>query len=225
MDKTPLDTSANKIDITVSLGKGVFGLIPFVGPLVAEIIGTIVPNQRIDRIVKFAHILEEKCSSLEEEILQTKLRNPSFVDLFEDGLYQAARALTEERLEHIALILKNGLSTTEVDYAKHKHILSLLSEINEIELLLLKYYSLHGKQRENFYLAHREVIISTSTRIKASIEAKERATIQKSYINHLVRLNLLDERLNAKAGTIKSQGYKTSSLGLMLLKNIDQIEP
>ena len=52
--------SANKNDIATILGKGLGGAIPFVGPLAAEIVGAIIPNQRIERIESLLKILESK---------------------------------------------------------------------------------------------------------------------------------------------------------------------
>lgn len=42
------------------LAKGALGAIPFVGPLAAEIIGTVIPNKRLERIEKLLSVLEAK---------------------------------------------------------------------------------------------------------------------------------------------------------------------
>ena len=42
--------STKGTDIAMILSKGLVGAIPFVGPLAAEIVGAIIPNQRIDRL-------------------------------------------------------------------------------------------------------------------------------------------------------------------------------
>jgi ABC-type transport system substrate-binding protein len=46
--------SPQATDYVTAAAKAVFGMVPFVGSLLAELAGTIIPNQRIDRIVKFA---------------------------------------------------------------------------------------------------------------------------------------------------------------------------
>jgi len=38
--------SIQKTDIATILSKGLVGAIPFIGPLAAEIVGAIIPNQR-----------------------------------------------------------------------------------------------------------------------------------------------------------------------------------
>src|SRR5687768_5183113 len=126
-----MNISANRIDLAVSITKGFIGIVPGIGSLIGEIIGVTIPNQRIDRLSKFVQILDAKLADVEKETLNAKFQTPGYVDLFEDSLYQAARALYDERLEQIATILKNGLTEAEGDYAKYKHVLNLLSEINE----------------------------------------------------------------------------------------------
>ena len=61
-DETKL--SLNKIDVAVFLAKGTFGALTYIGPIISEIIGTIIPNQRLDRISDFLSRLDEKVKNL-----------------------------------------------------------------------------------------------------------------------------------------------------------------
>ncbi|MCW6037145.1 hypothetical protein K4A83_12820 [Spirulina subsalsa FACHB-351] len=47
----------NRIDYIVSLSKGLVGTVPVAGSLLAEILTVSIPNQQIDRIIRFAEIL------------------------------------------------------------------------------------------------------------------------------------------------------------------------
>jgi hypothetical protein len=49
--------SSSKYDVASIILKGTLGAVPFVGPLAAEIIGTLIPNQRLSRIESFLKIL------------------------------------------------------------------------------------------------------------------------------------------------------------------------
>jgi wyosine [tRNA(Phe)-imidazoG37] synthetase (radical SAM superfamily) len=133
-----IDTEINRRDIIVSASKAVASFIPYVGPFMAEIIGVVIPNQRWDRISEYVRILNEKVVNLEE-----KINNQESVDLLEDSLLQSARALTRERKEYIASMLKNGLMKEEQTHAEKKKLLSILGELNDIEIIFLKYYSLN----------------------------------------------------------------------------------
>ena len=48
----------NLTDLAVATGRGAANLVPFVGPFLAEIIGSTIPHQRMDRVAKFAADLE-----------------------------------------------------------------------------------------------------------------------------------------------------------------------
>ena len=86
-------------DYIASAAKGFLGAAPFVGSLLAELVGNVIPNQRIDRIGLLAEKLEVKLGKLEQEFVKSQLTNMDFNDLFEEALRQASRATTEERLE------------------------------------------------------------------------------------------------------------------------------
>ena len=50
----------NTTDCVASLARGTFGAIPFVGPIAAEIIGHVIPNPPVDRLVRFVQRSEER---------------------------------------------------------------------------------------------------------------------------------------------------------------------
>lgn len=74
-----------KPDIATIFTKGIVGAIPFVGPLAAEIVGTTIPNQRMDRIEKFLEKLEQKIKKMDQEKVKESIEKPESVDLFEDA--------------------------------------------------------------------------------------------------------------------------------------------
>ena len=92
------DLKTNKADYAVLIAKGTVGLIPHLGGMVAEIIGTLIPNQRVDRIIRFLEKLDVRVSHLESERVKSKLKHSQTIDLLEDGFLQAARAISDERL-------------------------------------------------------------------------------------------------------------------------------
>ncbi len=225
MTKNKINTSTNKTDILVSGLKGVAGMIPLVGSLTAEVISTLIPNQRIDRIDDFLHILDEKVAGVERKVIENKFRTPYFVNLFEDSLYQVARSLTQERKEYIASLLKNGLTSDEVEVVRYKYILSLLSELNDAEVILLQLYThLHDK---NFNAKHKNIIWKP----KISDDIDERI-VHESYKEHLVRLGLLKYKpktprngqkseIDEVTGRDKLVGHEITPLGRVLLRYID----
>ena len=86
------------VDYLLTAVRSAVGPIPVVGPLISELAGVVVPNQRIDRISKFVVELEQRVRNLEfrHEIVN-QLKDEHFTDLLEEGIRQAARSLTDDR--------------------------------------------------------------------------------------------------------------------------------
>lgn len=86
------DIEQNEVDLAVSAWAVTLGYMPAIGPIVGELIRNLIPNQRHDRIADFLRILDTKLQSLEEGFLKERMRTEEFIDLFEDGAYQASAA-------------------------------------------------------------------------------------------------------------------------------------
>jgi len=131
---------SNTSDYVTSAAKSVLETIPFIGSLLVELTGTVIPNQRVDRIAKFAQVLKHRLSNLEEEFIRLQLSNEQFTDLLEESLRQSARSLTDERRDYIASIIANSLSSQDIEYIESKHLLRILDEINDIEVVWLRFH-------------------------------------------------------------------------------------
>ncbi|MFP4437330.1 MAG: hypothetical protein ACLFVO_08790 [Chloroflexaceae bacterium] len=230
-----MDKPNQKADLITLFSKGALGALPIVGPLAAEIIGTLIPDQRIDRIARFLHALEQRLTEVEQRILNQRVRegHTEFIDLFEDGMYHAARALNQERIEYIASLIKNSLSDEDVEYVYYKQLLMLLSEINEIEVLILKYHSLTPEQTDKFRKSHEDVLKHPVVVFGTPQENIDKNTVHSSFEHHLVRLGLLQVKFkkpkkgelptfDEKTGMIAAKGFQITPLGRLLLRHIDQ---
>ena len=149
------------------------------------------------------------------------------IDLMEDGFIQAARALSEERIEYIASLLKNSLTDEDLEHIAHKRLLFLLDELNDFELLLLKAYSMPGAKHGEFWIKHN--LNKPSVHLGSSQEEVDKNAIHGTYFTNLTRLGLLTIRFqkpkrgelpefDEKTGMVKSQGYNITSLGRLLLR-------
>jgi hypothetical protein len=232
-----LGESSEKVDIASSIIKGAIGLLP-VGSLIAEVLGSYIPNQRMARFDRFLRILAAKLVIIEEEVLRQKMKQPQFLDLFEDAAYQSVKSANEQRLEYIANLLKNSLTDEEVEIINYKIILSLLGEINDIEIILLQYHGLNVNpaQREEFYKSHLEVLKAPIAVMGSPQPIIDRSTVYKTHRTHLVRLGLLKitfkkpkkgeiPEFDEKTGMIEAKGHEITPLGRLLLRYIDQSEP
>ena len=204
-----MERGNTKRDMAVSLTKGVIGALPYVGPLVAEVVGTLIPNQRLERIEDFLKILEEKIVAAEKEKIQARFKSEEFIDLFEDSIQQAARALSDERKQYLASLVKNSLTSEKIKYIKMKRLLSLLNNLNDFEILYLSYKSLSVREGHEFYAKHKELFTVPSPHTMSPDEEFEKLAIYESHENNLLNLGLLKPDM------------KASMLGRMLLQVID----
>ena len=238
MAEQSLGLSTSKTDITVSTLKGAVGAVPFAGALLAEIVGNVIPNQRMDRIARFAELLDERVGKLEQDVLRARFKEPAAVDLLEDAFVQASRATTEERLEHIADALANGLSQDELNEAEAKRMLWLLGQLNDAEVVILRsrlVLTNEDVQRDSeFRSKHAELLAPDTTHLGSSSQDFEAAALKESYRQHLHDLGLLRQRFRKpkkgelpefddKTGMIKANGADVTRLGKMLLGYLNLI--
>ena len=228
------DEGNSKVDIAVAISKGAVGALPFIGPLVAEVVGTLIPNQRIDRIERFLKKLDEKVQSLDREDIEERFESPEFVDLLEDGMYQAARALSDERLDYISSLLRNGLADDKLRHIELKRLLSLLDETNDVEVVILRAQAYHPESDPDttFRDRHQNVLRFRAATKQSSQREMDEAAVYGNFKNHLERLGLLRPRFkrprrgelpefDRKTGRMKTSGHEITPLGRLLLRQID----
>ncbi|MDU7785165.1 MAG: hypothetical protein E7J79_02470 [Aggregatibacter aphrophilus] len=224
------DLDENNTDKLISLTNSILGEFPG-GSIVSGIINNLVPNQRQDRITKYIRELEKRISNLECLIGSEAKKLSKYIALFEDGLFYAFRAASEKRLEHIASIVANGLNKEQVQISQSIHLLNLLSDLNDEEIIWLRFYlhpTLGGD--EEFRGKHKSTLTLARNYIGASEEEANKSAIQESYKEHLERLGLIKTKFNIDRNTNmpiydKSSGKPKGSryithLGKMLLKEI-----
>lgn len=229
-----MESRTNRRDLAVAIGKGALGAIPIVGPLAAEVVGTLIPNQRVERIEKLLTVLESKISDLDAAKLKSRFSEPEFVDLFEDGMYQSARAMSQNRLEHIAALMKNGLEAENEKALQYKMLLAHLGELNDVEVILLRSYAKHPARDQEFRERHEQIFEPRRAHQGSSQEELDEAIVYEGYRNHLVRLGFLRNRykkpkrgelpeMDEKTGMIKASGREITPFGRLLLRSIDLI--
>ncbi len=212
-----MNIDTNKSDVVASLLKGYLGGLPVLGPPIVEIIGNLIPNQRIDRIASLLKTLESKIDPEEKAKVEAKMLEEKSIDLLEDGFLQAARALSEERIDYIASLLKNSLTDEDLEQSAYKRLLFLLGEINDVEMIILMAYSMHGVEQQDFWEKHQDILIGEPLMFPTSRKKVDQDAIHKTYEANLVRLDLLESKTQGP-----SQSYEITSLGRLLLRSIDQ---
>jgi hypothetical protein len=223
---------SNTSDYVTSAAKAALGTVPFLGSLLAELAGTVIPNQRIERIVKFAQVLERKLSNLEEEFIRSQISDEQFTDLLEEGLRQAARSLTDERRDYITFVISNSLSSQDIEYTESKHLLRILDAINDIEVIWLRFYEDPvATSISEFGERHKHILQPVIISMGSSQAELDKEALQKSYLEHLTQLGLLKYRYkvdsktkspkyNPVTGAPEVSDYEITYLGILLLRQI-----
>ncbi len=222
------------MDRLASLLKGGLGMVPFAGSMLSELVGNIIPNQRIDRLTKYAIELDERLSMVPIEILNKLKSDEEFIDLIEESFFQASRAITDERRKYIASIVTKGLTNEAIRLEESKYLLKLLQELNDIEVILLKlHYGVRNDSDWEFRKLHEGVLypITTFTQLTDRNEKQKKTAFKETYDLHLERLGLIFHRyrMDSMTKTSKQDPYKgkprisgtdTTHLGKMLLEQI-----
>lgn len=220
-------------DQLVAIGKGATSLIPLVGGPLAEIIGAVVPNQRADRITSYVRKLDARIEGLEAEVRDRLAGSREKIDLIEEGGYQAARALSPERIAQITEAVARGLGEDDADVIRRRRLLVILGELDDDEVALLNAYgrSYGGADRGAF----ERISKPERAHLQSSVGVRENDRLYKVGKEHLLRLDLLKRNygtvkkgqlpeFDAKQGDFKHT-VEISYLGRLLLKEIGMATP
>lgn len=225
----------NKSDWAAVTARASLGAIPVAGSFLAEIAGTLIPNQRIDRIAKYASELNDRLESLPNEIIEQLRNNEKFIDLVEESFIRASRASSDERRIYIFNIVNNGISDNEAAINNAKYLLGLLSEINDNEVIWLRYFHERSINDKNeFQMLHKNVLQPVVVTLGSGKEERQQGALQDSYKEHLERLGLIKHniKMNKDLGVPEYNTFtnkpevtysQTTTLGDMLLENIGLI--
>lgn len=225
----------NRQDLIAAIGRSAVGGIPIVGPLLSEIINTIIPNQRIDRLISYLKILEDKLSKIPQEIIDSLKMDEEFLNLLEEGFIQASHAITDERRKYIASLLINGISNHSFKSEESKSLLRVLQELSDVEIIWLRSFQIIAKEEdEEFRKRHRNILSPVIVYAGADKEVLQKAALQDNYKNHLERLGLIKNhiRIDSKtklpefnrSGQPKISHSTITQFGVMLLEQIGVTE-
>lgn len=230
-----LDLNANATDVGTALTKGGLGIVPWIGPLLAEMVAITIPDQRLDRVVDFVQRLEKRISKAELEVLR---ENIYFVDLIEDAITQATKSLSTERNDYISTFMEINRNVDENDFSIKKNLLQTLQELTDDDIEILR--SIH----EPFYRNKFDNIVSLTNGEFSELTRAEKYEYElfkaskEAHINTLEKNKLIkperklqdpdfqkydgdpNEHIDQDTGLSEVTGFKSTDLGVLLLKSI-----
>jgi hypothetical protein len=238
-----LDNDA-KDNLIVPTSKIASNFVPIVGPVLAEIVGMLIPNQRQDRIADFLKHLQAIISEDDLERIKTL---PERMEILEEGMLQAGLTPHKDRIPRIAQITARGITQDEIDRDKISLLLETIKNISTTDLTLLIYHKLLNEKRhtcgehtafEDFQKKHANLFMADYS------EKQEKMDFLKRYEQHLISLGLLenimpsnidassrseralreiDHKINTMLAALQSKGeIKITTLGKELLEYIGE---
>jgi len=223
---------------SVAALKGLVGVyVPF-GSLVVELFNVTIPEQRLERVEKLVKLLASKEFDMTSEELEEKFNSPEFVDIFEDAIHQAVRALSDERLEYLASVLEKSLTDEQIDHLQTKRLLSILEKINDVEVILLQHfqwntchyigtsinvrkeeeYKIFIEKRQSFEDKHKQITdyLSSYVSRNATEEQINKFAMFRNYKDNLISLGLIGKEIDSS-----SLGLRITRIGGVLLNLIN----
>lgn len=227
----PSEIRKQAVDYLSASAKAVLGGVPFAGSLLVELLGNVIPNQRMDRIARFAAALENRIGVLEGADIRSDLSDESFNEIIEESLHQAVRSTSQERINYLASLAANSLSNDEISNSEHRHLLRILGEISDVEVIWLRSLvsSCIGKP-DSFRTTHESTLKPVSAYLGSTQAELDKHALQESYMIHLATLGLVKRALKLDRNkspelnaTTKDFVYGSPSitpLGRILLRTI-----
>ncbi|MDP2356890.1 MAG: hypothetical protein Q8M31_12640 [Beijerinckiaceae bacterium] len=218
-------------DRGVALTKGILGAVPVAGSIIAEVVGLLIPNQRFQRLEDFVRKLDERLKDLTKEELTERLGNVEGVDLFEEGVLQASRALSRERLDYIANVVVSGITGDNKAKIEAKRILGLLREIDDDQIIILASNLYRFQRDEQFHATHSRILTPVSAHMGSDRDELDADAVFQLARAQLLQLGLLKNQYRKPAkgalpefdeatGTMKVSSRTLTPIGRLLLRRI-----
>lgn len=140
--------------------------------------------------------------------------------------------MTDERRKYVANVVANGIDDEAIEYSESKYVLKLLQELNEQEVIWLRFYmvpTIGGD--EEFREKHKNILDPVRVNLRSDERTIERQSLQESYKEHLERIGLIQShyRIDHETGIPEFDRFSgkpdvsyrdLTPLGKMLLRQI-----
>ncbi len=154
------DFENNQIDKVTAYLKATLGIIPGAGPALSEIVGLVIPKQRIDRIAEYLTRLQLLFSDEDFENLKSV---PDRVAILEEGMNSVIFITNEEKRARIAYVVAHSLKREEIETSMVERVLYFARNMNDVDFVVLEYHHLaetfggHSSRVHDFLKHHSSI--------------------------------------------------------------------
>lgn len=124
--------------------------------LAQELAGVVLEGQK-ERLSEFARRFTSRTSKLPadaQDRVRARLETQEGTRIFETAWNQAAKSVDPEKLDHLTALLKNSLSSEELQEHQTRWLLRLLDEVDVVEIVILQSYMTDHLQNDDFRERH-----------------------------------------------------------------------
>ena len=216
------DTFVSILSVTVSC-------IPFVGSFASEIVQSVIPNQRQDRIVKFVENIDSelKMMKIDFQELKEKFSNQKYGNFTYNCIRVVTNEVYEEKINYYKNLLIQTLTNDEKTLIHNERVLKILEQLDYYEILYLKFYSdcnVVGTKTMNDVtdkLGFR--FLQPTYTMSMSDQEFDEETMKQITLNNLCNSGLLDREIRwSSNGKHQHISYKITNLGKLILKKIGE---
>jgi hypothetical protein len=195
MDDYP-DIKQNGVDYFVSTAKSALGIVPYAGTFLGEIISNVIPNQRMDRVCKYLEILSKKVDEKLDDGQHREICNDKNLTLlFEKSIRFSSETNSIDKYNYYSEFIISSVKNKTTEQIQKERLLTILSELNEIEIVLIINYgldlTLKQKNTNEFINKNREIIYPKPRYLNEPIEKGYAEKFNEQYNLNLERLGLI----------------------------------
>lgn len=129
------------------------------GVLATELTGVVLESQR-ERLADFARRFSMRTAAIPSDAqnrIREQLRTNAGSRIFETAWHQAAQEVDPEKLDFIAALLKNSLSSEVLRENQTRWLLKLLDELDTVQIVILRSYAKQNKADSTFRSRHHAI--------------------------------------------------------------------
>lgn len=116
---------------------GLLSAAPVVGPILAGIVGSVIPNAKLDRTTRFVNDLAERLRLLQNDVDEEYVHQADFAAMVEDILDRVTRRKNDAKLKYFAAALATSTTRARPSSGDRDRFVDLLDELRPTHLSVL----------------------------------------------------------------------------------------
>lgn len=224
-----INLESNRTDTFVSILSSTVSYIPLVGSFASELVQSLIPNQRQDRIVEFVKNIDYELQNMKINFqeLKEKFSNQKYGSFTYNCIRMVTNEVYEEKIKYYKNLLIQTLTDDEKTLVHNERILRILEQLDYYKILYLKFYSdcnIGGTKTMNEVIERLGFqFLQPTYMMSMDNKAFDEETMKQITLNNLCNSGLLNREIKwINNGKHQHISYKITHLGKLILKKIGE---